>query len=107
MSVSSVSGRINAIKEIHAALNSLQYIGGSSNSHQIGRFLFREERYNLLDNMIHLLMGLTDCQATDSIAVQIQFTDPFSMFDADIIKNRTLIDSKQKLMRIDRILQTV
>ena len=53
--------------------------------------------------MIHLLMCLSDCQSADSVAVEIQLGDILRVLNTDIIKDRSLIDSEKKLMRIDRV----
>ena len=52
-------------------------------------------------------MALTDCQAADCISVQIQLTDLLCMLDTDIFVDRTLVNTKEHLMLIDRIRQAV
>ena len=107
MSVTAVSGRINAVKEIHATVDGLQNIQRCADAHQIDRLLLRKIRNDLIQNMIHLLMCLTDCKSADCVAIQIHLPDLLCVLNTDIRINRTLIDSEQQLMRVHRILKAV
>ena len=57
--------------------------------------------------MVHLFMALSDSKTADGITIQIQLRNTLRMVDTYIIQDRTLIDTKQHLMFIDRILPTV
>ena len=52
-------------------------------------------------------MALTHCQSADGISRQIQLCNLLCMLDADILEDCTLIDSKQQLVLIDGVFQTV
>ena len=52
-------------------------------------------------------MALTHCQSADGISRQIHLCNLLCMLDADILEDCTLIDSKQQLVLIDGIFQTV
>ena len=107
MSMTSVSGGIYAVKKVHAAFHCLQNICRCTDSHQIGRFVHGQVGNCLFQNMIHFLMGLTDCKTADRITVQIQVCNPFGMLYSDIRVNCTLVNAEQKLLLIDRIVQAV
>ena len=57
--------------------------------------------------MVHLLVALSYCQTADRITVEIHLGNPFCMVNADILINRTLVDSEQKLMFVDRVFPLV
>ena len=73
MSVSSVSGRIYTVKEIHATVNCFQNVRRGTNAHQVSRFVLRQMRNDFIKDSIHFLMSLTDSKSTHRIAIQIQF----------------------------------
>ena len=107
MAVTSVTAGIYTIKEIHTTIYRFQNICRSSNSHQIGRLLNRQIRNHCLNNPVHLLMTLSYRQSADRISRKIKFRDLFCMLNTDVFKNRSLIDSKEQLIFINRIFQTV
>ena len=107
MTVTSVPARVYAVEEIDAALYALENICRRSNAHQIRRFVFRQVRNHFVKNMIHLLMAFSYCQSADRITVEIHLGNPFCMVNADILINRTLVDSEQKLMFVDRVFPLV
>ena len=105
--MASVSGRVNTVKEIYSPLNTFQNILRSSYPHQVYRFFFRQIRNCLLQNMVHFFMALAYCQASQSVSIQIQFPDLFGMLNTDILKGTSLIDTKQHLLWVDGIRQSV
>ena len=107
MAVASVPARIYAVEEIDAALYAFQNVCRRSNAHQIRRFVFRQVRNDFVENMVHLLVALSYCQTADCIAIEIHLGNPFCMVNADILINRTLVDSEQKLMFVDRVFPLV
>ena len=107
MSMTTIPAWINAIEEIHTPVYRFQNIRRCSYSHQIGWFVLRKMWNGHIQNVIHFLMTFTNSQTAHSITVQIHLADTFCMVDTDIIKNRTLINTKEHLILIDRILQTV
>ena len=103
MSMASVSRRIYAVEEINTSLYAFQNIGRGAHAHKVGWLVHREIRYHLIQNVVHFLMGLANCQTADRITVQIHLSDPLGMLDTDIFKYSSLIDSKKHLLFIDRI----
>ena len=93
MAVTPVSRRIHAVEEIHAALHAFQYVGRSTNSHEIRRFVAGQVRHDRIQHAVHLLVGLPHGQAAHSVAVQVQLGDLLRVFNADILENGPLIKS--------------
>lgn len=58
MSVAAVSAWVYTVKEVDSSLYTLKYIGRSSYSHQVCRFINRQMRHCFIKNMVHLLMAL-------------------------------------------------
>ena len=104
MAMSAVSGGIHAVKEIHAPLHALQNIGRSPDSHQICGLILGKVRHRLLQDVVHLLVGLPHGKSSDGIAIQGKLCNPLRMLSADIVKNRSLIDSEQQLIPVDGFL---
>ena len=99
MTMSSIPGRINAVKEIDSSLHSFQYIGRSAHPHQISWFIDRKIRNRFFYNMIHLLMGLPNSKSSDGIAVKFKFCDSLRMVYSDIFKKSLIpITEMEKLM---------
>ena len=107
MSVASVSARIYTVKEIDSARYPLENICRCSHAHQIRRLVFRKIRNGLLYDLIHLFMGFSHCKSANCIPIQIQFRNSLCMVHPDIRKNCSLVNSKQQLLFINRIFQTV
>ena len=103
VSMAAVSARVDAVKEVDAAFYAFQDVCRGSDAHQVGRFVFRQIRHYFFQNMIHFLMALPDGKASDGIAVQIHLTDSLRMVDPDVRIDGALIDTKQHLVRVDRI----
>ena len=99
MTMSSIPGRINAVKEIDSSLHSFQYIGRSAHPHQISWFIDRKIRNRFFYNMIHLLMGLPNSKSSDGIAVKFKFCDSLRMVYSDIFKKSLIgITEMERLM---------
>ena len=64
-------------------------------------------RNHLIQNPVHLLMTLSNCKTTNRITVQIHLCNRLCMFNTDIFINRTLVDTKKKLILVDGIRQAV
>ena len=92
--MASVSRRIYAVEEINATLYTLQNISRGTYTHKVGWLVHREIRYHLIQNVVHFLMGLANCQTADRITVQIHLSDPLGMLDTDIFIDSTLIDAE-------------
>lgn len=107
MSMASVSGRVNTVKEVYAPFHTFQNIGRSSHTHQIGRFVCGQIRYRFIQDMVHLFMGLTHCQTAYGIAVQIQLPDSFGVLNTDIRIYSSLVNTEKHLFFINRIIQIV
>ena len=72
MSMASVSRRIYTVEEINTTFYSLQNISRGTHTHKVGWLVHREIRYHLIQNVVHFLMGLANCQTADRITVQIR-----------------------------------
>ena len=107
MSMTSVSARIYTVKEVYPAVYCFQNICRGTNAHQVSWFVFRKMRNCHIQNVIHLLMALTNGKSTHCVTVQIHLADAFCMVNTDIIINSSLIDTKKHLIFINRIFQTV
>ena len=64
-------------------------------------------RNYLIQDPVHLLMALTNCQATNRITIQIHLCDRLCMLNTDILINSTLVDTKKKLILVDGIRKAV
>ena len=92
--MASVSRRIYTVEEINTTFYTLQNISRGTHTHKIGWLVHREIRYHLIQNVVHFLMGLANCQTADRITVQIHLSDPLGMLDTDIFIDSTLIDAE-------------
>lgn len=95
MAMTTVAARIYTVKEINTSLNTLQNVCRSTNPHQIRRLVLRQMRNYLIQDPVHLLMALTNCQATNRITIQIHLCDRLCMLNTDILINSTLVDTKR------------
>ena len=107
MSMTTISTWIYAVKEVYSSFYCFQNIGRCTYSHKVGWLIFRKEWNHFFKNMVHFLVGLTNSKTANSIAVKVHIGNPLGMLYSDIIKDRSLIDSKKKLIRINRILKAV
>ena len=94
MSVTAVSAWVYTVKEVDSSLYTLKYIGRSSYSHQVCRFINRQMRHCFIKNMVHLLMALSYRQSSDSIAIQLKLRNALCMVNSYIIINSSLIDTE-------------
>ena len=90
MAVAAVPAGIDAVEEIDASFYTFQNVRRRSDSHQIGRFGQRQMRYDLIQDVIHLLMAFPDSQAAHRIAGQIQLGDLLRMADPDVFVGSAL-----------------
>ena len=102
-----VSAGIYTVEEIHSPFHPFQNIRRGSYSHQICGFLFWQERYHLIQNVIHLLMGFSYCKPSDRIAIQLQLCNTLCMLYSDIGIYRPLINAEQQLSRVNGIFQAI
>jgi len=107
MSVTSVSGRVDAVEEIDSAFHSLENICRRSHAHQIDGLFQRQEGNDFIQDMIHLLMRLADGKPADGIAVQVHFRDFPGVGDPDVLIDRPLVDSEQQLVPVKGIRQGI
>ena len=94
MSVTAVSAWVYTVKEVDSSLYTLKYIGRSSYSHQVCRFINRQMRHSFIKNMVHLLMALSYRQSSDSISVQLKLRNALCMVNSYIIINSSLVDTE-------------
>ena len=92
--MASVSRRIYTVEEINTTFYTLQNISRGTHTHKVGWLVHREIRYHLIQNVVHFLMGLANCQTADRITVQIHLSDPLGMLDTDIFIDSPLIDAE-------------
>ena len=92
--MASVSRRIYTVEEINTTFYTLQNISRGTHTHKVGWLVHWEIRYHLIQNVVHFLMGLANCQTADRITVQIHLSDPLGMLDTDIFIDSTLIDTE-------------
>ena len=107
MAVASIPGRVHTVKEIDAPVYRFQDVCRCADAHKISRLVLRQVRNDCIQNPIHFLMALANCQTSDRIAIEVHFADFLRVFDTDILVNRTLIDTKQELFPVDRIRQCI
>ena len=107
MAVTAVSGRIHAVKEVHASVHRLQNIGRRSHAHQVRRLVFRQIRHRLIQNPVHLLVALANRQTAKGIPVQIHGRDGLRVGNPDILERTALVDAKQQLVLVDGVRQGV
>ena len=91
MSVTAVSAWVYTVD---SSLYTFKYIGRSSYSHQVCRFINWQMRHCFIKNMVHLLMALSYRQSADSIAVQLKLRNALCMVNSYIIINSSLIDTE-------------
>ena len=60
-----------------------------------------------VEDLIHLLVGLSHCQSANCIAVEIHFRDLLCVINPDVRVYRALIDAEEKLLSVDRIFEAV
>ena len=85
MSVAPVSRRIYTVEKVHASVDPLKDVCRGPDTHQIDRFILRQMRYRHIQDVIHLLMRLTDRQSPECVSRQIQLSDLFRILDADVL----------------------
>ena len=107
MTMAAVSRRVNAVKEIDTAVNALDDVCRCADAHKIGRLFLRKMRYDDIEDMIHLLMCLTDRESADGIAIEIHLRNRIGVLYPDVFEDAALVDAEEKLVRIYRIRQTV
>ena len=64
-------------------------------------------RHHDIEDVVHLLVGLTDREATDRIAVEVHRGNRIGMRRTDVLEDTTLVDGKQELLLIHGIRQAV
>ena len=107
-SVTCISAWHYAIKEVHASVNSLDYVCRRANAHKISRLILWHKRFDLFDNVIHYLSRLTHRQTANSKARTVfHFSYALHMLDTQILISTALIDTKQHLMLVYSLLKSV
>lgn len=95
--VASVAGRHDAIKHIHAAVNTLEDICRRPDTHKIAGFVERKDVVDNLDHLIHLLGRFADGEPTDGISVGPEVGNEFSGFLSEVGINHSLHDGEISL----------
>ena len=103
-----ISARHYAVKEVHASVNSLDYVCLCANAHKISRLILRHKRLDLFDNVIHHLSRLTYSKTAYSKARTVfHFSYALHMLDTKILISTALIDTEQHLMLVYSLLKSV
>ena len=102
-----IAGGHHAVKEIHAAVNSLKDIPRCADTHQIARLIHGHVGLYLLDDVIHHLRLLTNGKTADGVTGEVKFADALHVVDADIIVGAALVDTKKHLIFVDRFGQGI
>ena len=103
MTVTAVTCGVNTVEEIDSPVDCLEDVGRSSDTHQIDGFVRRKLGYNVLENVVHLLMRFADCESADRVPREIKLPDAACMFHSDIVIYAALIDAEEHLMRVDGV----
>ena len=93
-----VAGWYDAIKHIHAAFNAFENIFGQTDTHQVTRFLLRQERFGIVDDLFQKLKAFTDTDASNCVAGEIHGCQCFGTFAAQIIIGAALYNTEQRLV---------
>ena len=97
----------DAVKEVHAARDTLDDVRRCADAHQIARLVLRHIRLDRLDDLIHRLRALADRQTANGVARKLEVGDHLHMLDAQIGVGSALIDAPEHLLRIDGRLKAV
>ena len=91
--------RIDAVKHVDAARDTLDEVVGRADAHEIARLVFRQERRRVFEHFIHEFGRLADGQAADCIARQVHVHELCRVPFAQILVHAALHDAKQALIR--------
>ena len=103
ITVTRISGRHYAVKEVNTHVYCLKNVLRSTNTHKISGLIYRHERLYRVNDSVHFLSLFTYCKTADSISVEIHFCDLMHMLDSEILVCATLVDSKKHLLLVDCI----
>ena len=90
----------DAVKQIHAAGNSLDHVARGADTHQIADLILGHIRLHLTDHLVHHFGRLTHGQTSDGVAVQLQLRDLLHVLYTQVSKGASLIDAKQQLVGV-------
>src|ERR1044072_1392643 len=91
----------HAIEHINSAGDSVDYVFGRADSHQVSRLVFGKPGRDVGDHIKHCALFFADRQPADCVSVKADLKQPFKTALAKVWKDASLIDSKQGLRRID------
>ena len=98
-----ISGRHDAVEEVHAACDGFNDVRRRADAHQIARPVFWHIRLDRLNDLIHDLSRFADGQTADGVARQVELGDLLHVPDAQILERRALIDPPELLTGIDSV----
>ena len=101
IAVAGVTGRHNAVEEIHTAMHRFQNILRRTHAHQIAGLVLGHIGLHGLNDAVHFLRFLAHGQTADGISVQIHLRDLLHMADTQILVGAALVDAEQHLLRVD------
>ena len=93
-SVTSDTSRQDTVKHIYTTNHPIYQAIWRSHTHQIARFVFRQQLGCEVQDCIHLLVGFSHCQTTDRVAWEIHANKVMSRLAAKIFKSCPLHNSK-------------
>ena len=96
-----ISGRHDAVEEVHAACDGFNDVRRRADAHQITRPVFWHIRLDRLNDLIHDLSRFADGKTADGVARQVELGDLLHVPDAKILERRALIDPPELLTGID------
>ena len=95
---------IDAVEEVDAPLHALEDVDRGPDAHQVGGLILRQIGDGLVQDVVHLLVGLADGKAAHGVPVEVELRDPLGVVDADLRVDGALVDAKEELVGIHRIL---
>ena len=107
MAVAAVAGGHHAVEKVHPPEDGLKDIPRCAHAHQITGLVLWHMLLHRFDGVIHLLVALPHCQATDGIAGKVQLGDLLHVGHANIMEHRPLVDAEKHLPRVHRVLPAV
>ena len=102
-----VSGRHDAVEEVHAPGDAFDDITRRADTHEIACLFLRHIGFHCLDDLIHRLGALPYRQTADGISGQVQVGDLLHVLDAQISVGAALVDAPEHLPGIDRRFQSI
>ena len=95
MAMAGITAWHNAIEHINTAPNRFDNVGWGANTHKITGLIFWHIFFNVIDYIVHNVGAFANCQATDSIALKVEFGNILHIFNSQISINAALVDTEK------------